>query len=355
MARDAQHRAAEAERRAGAAEQRLATAEAALAQRQGLLQRAEVLRAAGFEEDALARLAEALAGAAQAEGRPTAEVVGAFLEAAADWRILAELRSQVAAARQQAEEAEAQAKARMAEVRVTEQAVRAARWLLGRKVSAAVVEAWQAVAAKVGLTEADLATGLARALEEHGSLEAARRAWTESVAKLRAEHRRLTAEVAALGAEREGLAAGIAAVQDAGIAKVREVADTASAEVRRAAAEFQRLAAEAAELREEVTFAQALRAGDPALWQRVQPGVWQGILARLEQWSETNLANPEVAIPDEVRRQAKGSPDYPALYGPFRVPLRGLVAWLQACLAAADADPERAVLAAGVRDGRGQP
>jgi hypothetical protein len=352
MARDAQHRAAEAERRAGAAEQRLATAEAALAQRQGLLQRAGALHAAGFDEQALARLAEALAGAAQAEGRPAAEIVAAFLQAAADWRRLAELRAQVAAAEQQAGQAERQAQVRVAAAKLTERAVHAAAYLVRRKVTTAAVESWQAVAAKLGLADEALASSLAHALEEHGSLEGAREAWSAAIAKLRTDHAKLTGEVGALRREQEGLAAAIAAVREAGIAKVREVADTAAAEVRRAAAEFERLATDAVELREEVTFAQALRAGDHALWQRVEPGVWQRILARLEQWSETNLANPEVAIPDEVRRQAKGSPDYPALYGPFRVPLRGLVAWLQAGLAAAGAEPVRALLAAAA-DGNG--
>jgi predicted nucleic acid-binding Zn-ribbon protein len=329
MARDAQHRAAEAERRARAAEQRLATAEAALAQRQGLLQRAEALYAAGFDEQALAGLGEALAAAARAEGRPAAEIVAAFLQAAADWRTLAELRSQVAAARRQAEEAEAQAKARMVEARLTERAVRAARWLLRRKVPTAVVEAWQAVAAKLGLADADLATGLARALEEHGRLEAARRAWTEAVAKLRAEHRRLTAEVAALRAEREGLAAAIAAVREAGIAKVQEVADAATAEVRRAAAEFQRLAAEAVELGEYVALARALANRDPEAWRAVQPETWAGLLARLLDWAEARLVGAvEVEAPEPVKGLVEEQVRYPYTKGPMRLTVPQLVTWL---------------------------
>ena len=325
QATDADQRAAQAERRASAAEKRLASAEAALADRQGLIARADALRTAGFDEDALVRLGDALAGAAKAAGKPAAEVVPAFLDAAVGWRHLAELRAQVAAAEQQAQ-------ARMADAKLTERAVKAARWLLRQKVTIPTVEAWQAAAARARITGEELATGLARALEEHGSLEAARQAWSATVAKLRADHAKLTGKVTALRRERDGLTAAIASVRDAGIAKVRETAGAATAEVRRAAAEYGRLSTDAAELRQDVDFAKALRAGSPSLWQRVEPQAWEGILFRLEQWSAANLANPEVPIPDAVRKQVKGSVEYPALHGPARLPLRGLTAWLAAGL-----------------------
>ena len=120
--------------------------------------------------------------------------------------------------------------------------------------------------AKLGLIDEALATGLARALEEHGPMEAVRKAWAAAVARLRAEHAKLTGEVAALRRERDGLTAAITAVQEAGIAEVREMADIAAAEVRRAAAQFERVATEAAELGQTVQFAQALRSSDPELW-----------------------------------------------------------------------------------------
>jgi len=344
----AEEDATRCEARAAAAEQRLAAAEAALAQRQALLQRAEALHAAGFDEQALARLGEALAGAAQAEGRPTAEVVAAFLEAVADWRSLGELRSQVAAARRQAEEAEAQAKERVADARLTERAVRAARWLLERKVSTAAVEAWQAVAAKLGLADADLAVGLARALEELGSLEAARRARAEAVAKLQAEHRRLTAEVVALRGERDGLAAAIAAVREAGIAKVREVADAAAAEVRRAVAEFERIAAEAAELAEHVRLARALATRDPEAWRGVQPETWLGLLGHLLAWAEAHLADAvQVEPPEAVRTVLEEQVRFPYSKGPVRLTLAQLLGWLGSALRG----PALGVLAT-VADGR---
>ena len=186
-------------------------------------------------------------------------------------------------------------------------------------------------------------------------MEAARGQWTAAVAQLRAAHAQLTEEVAALRRERDGLTAAIVAVRDAGIARVRATAEAAAAEVRRAAAEFERLGREAAELRTDVDFAHALRVGEPALWQRIEPRAWEGILLRLEQWSEANLANPEVPLPGELRQQVRGSNDYPALHGPLRVPLRGLAAWLRAGLAAAGQEPLRALLAAGAhRDGQGR-
>lgn|GEM_PF-4631482 len=143
-------------------------------------------------------------------------------------------------------------------------------------------------------------------------MEAVRQAWSAAVAKLRADDAKLLGEVAALRRERDGLSAAIAAVRDAGMAEVRDVADAATAEIRRAAAEFERVSAQAAELGPTLTFAQALRSPDPELWSHVEPEAWQGILHRLEQWSAANLANPEVPIPDEVRKQAKGIHEYPS-------------------------------------------
>ncbi len=41
-----------------------------------------------------------------------------------------------------------------------------------------------------------------------------------------------------------------------------------------------------------------------------------------------------------------GLHEYPAAYGPARVPLRGLVAWLRAGVAMVGAEPARTLLAA---------
>ena len=336
-AKESEKRAREAERRASAAEKRLAAAEAGLCERQALLERADALRAGGFDDATLTKLGEVLAGAAQAEGKPTAQAVAGFLDAATDWRQLAELRAQVVAAEEKARETEAACRRKEQQAKLRSVAVDWAVWLVRRKITAEAVGTWQAIAAKLGLADEALATGLARALEEHGSLEAARKAWSAAVAEHRAEHGKLTAEVGALRRERDGLTAAIVAVREAGIAQMQEVANAAAAEIRRAAAAFERVATEAAELGQTVEFAQALRSSDPDLWSRVDADAWQGILRRLEQWSAANLANPEVPMPEDVRRQVKGSHDYPSLHGPLRMPLRGLVAWTRAAVNAADA------------------
>ena len=54
---------------------------------------------------------------------------------------------------------------------------------------------------------------------------------------------KITAEVAALRRERDGPGADLDAVRDVGIARVQEAVEAATAEVRRAAAEFERLTA----------------------------------------------------------------------------------------------------------------
>lgn len=332
-ARESQKRAGQAERRASAAEKRLASADAALTERQALLDRADALHAAGFAADALARLGEALAAAAQAEGKPVADVVAGFLDAAADWRRLGELRAQVAAAEQRAEQAEAHAKARAAEAKLNEGAVRAGRWLAQRRIAGSTVEAWQAVAAKLGLADEALATGLGHALEEQGSLEAVRRAWAAAVAKLRAEHGKLTGEVAALLRERDGLTAAIAAVRDAGIAQLRETADTAAGEVRRAAAEFAGTQTRAAELDRHVRMAQALASGDRAMWQRVEPETWAGLLAHLLRWADARMvAAIEVEPPEAVRGRLEDQVRYSYAKGPLRLTLSQLVGRLAAGL-----------------------
>ncbi len=302
-------------------EKRLASAEAALADRQGLIARADALRPAGF--------GEILAGSAQAEEKLATEVVPAFLDAAADWRRLAELRAQVAAADQQAQDAQRQAQARMADARLTERAVKAARWLLRQKVTIPTVEAWQAAAAKAGLTGHALATGLARALEQHGSLEAARQAWSAAVANLRVEHTKITAEVAALRHEREDLTAAIGAVRDAGIAEVRQVADAATAEVRRAAAEFEHLSTRAAELGQHVRMAEALASQDAAMWRRVEPETWAGLLAHLLRWAGARMvAAVEVEPPEPVKGRLEDQVRYSYSKGPVRLTLPESVGWL---------------------------
>ena len=111
-----------------------------------LLDRADALQAAGFDAAALGRLSDALTDAAQAEGKPIAEVVAAFLEAAGNWRRLAELRGQVADAEKAGKEADRQARRQQAEAKLSDRAVQAGRWLIQNKVTVPTVEAWQTAA-----------------------------------------------------------------------------------------------------------------------------------------------------------------------------------------------------------------
>ncbi len=354
-ATEAEKRATQAERRASAAEKRLAFAEKAVAERQALLDRADALQVAGFDADALARLGEVLFGAAQVEGQPTEEVVSAFLDAAADWRRLAELRAQVAAAEKGAQQAEAACRRREREAKVRSVAVDWAVWLVRRKVTPETVGAWQSVAAKLGLTDDGLATGLARALEEHGTLEASRTAWSASVAKLRADHAKLTGQVAALRREREGLTAAIAAVRDTGIAGVRGVAEAAAAEIRRAAAEFERVQNRAIELAKHVQMAQALASDDPALWQRVEPETWARLLAHLLRWADARLvAGIDVEPTEAIRSRLEDQVRYSYTKGPVRLTLTQLVAWLVVALQGTVVRGVSALLAAGA-GGAGRP
>jgi hypothetical protein len=329
QASDAEKRAGLAERRASAAEKRLASAEGALAQRQALVGRADALRGAGFDGDALRRLGEALGGAAQAEGKPTAEVVAHFLDAAADGRRLAELRAQVAAAEDQARGTEAACRRKEQEAKVRSVAVDWAVWLMRQRITAETVGAWQAIAAKLGLADEALAAGLARALEEHGSAESAHRAWAVAVTKLRTDHAKLTGEVSALRRERDGLTAAIGAVRDGAIADVRKVAEMAAAEVRRAAAAFEHLTTQAAGLARHVRVAEALASQDPAAWERVEPETWAGLLAHLLPWAEARLlAAVDVEPPEGVKGRLEDQGRYPYTKGPVRLTLAQLVGWI---------------------------
>ncbi len=330
QASDANDRAAQAGRQVAAAQKKLAAAEAALAKRQALLDRAAALKAAGFDDAALGRLTDALTAAAKAEGKLVADIVVAFLEAAGNWRTLAELHAQVAEAEKAAKEANRQARRTQAEAKLSDRAVKASRWLVRNKVTVPTVEAWRAAAEKVGITEETLATGLAHALEQHGTLDATRLAWSAAIGKLQAEHDNLTQELTALRTERDGITAAIGAARKAGIAEIRSVADQSAAEVHRVAAEFEQLTARSAELGQHIRMAQALHSDNLDDWRAVRPGTWAEILGHLPDWAE---ARDAVAVeiqphPDTCKRveeQAK----YSTLHGPVRLTLPELVEWLE--------------------------
>lgn len=103
---DVEQPAVQAKREVAAAEKRRAPAQADIARRQMLIDRADALQAPGFDAAALARLAEVLGACAQAQGKPVAEVVDAFLAAAADGRTLGELGGRIAGTEKAAEDGE---------------------------------------------------------------------------------------------------------------------------------------------------------------------------------------------------------------------------------------------------------
>ena len=330
QAKDAEKRATEAGRRAASAEKRLASAGVALQKQQALLDRADALQAAGFDAAALGRLSDALTDAAQAEGKPIAEVVAAFLEAAGNRRALAELRAQVADAEKAGKEADRQARRQQAEAKLSDRAVNAGRWLIQNKVTVPTVEAWRAAAEKAGLTAEAVATGLAHALEQSGTLEAARLSWSAAIGKLQAEHDNLTQEVEVLRTERAGITAAIGAARKTGIAQIRSVADQSAAEVRRVAAEFKQLAARSAELGQHIRMAQALRSDNLDDWRAVRPGTWAEILSYLPDWAEARgAAAVEVQPHPDTRKRVEEQAKYPSLHGPVRLTLPELVEWLE--------------------------
>ena len=330
QASDANDRAAQAGRQVAAAQKKLAAAEAALTKRQALLDRAAALKAAGFDDAALGRLTDALTAAAKAEGKLVADIVVAFLEAAGNWRTLAELHAQVAEAEKAAKEANRQARRTQAEAKLSDRAVKASRWLVRNKVTVPTVEAWRAAAEKAGLTAEAVATGLAHALEQHGTLEAARLSWSAAIGKLQAEHDNLTQEVEVLRTERDGITAAIGAARKTGIAQIRSVADQSAAEVRRVVAEFEQLTARSAELGQHIRMAQALGSDSLDDWRAVRPATWAGILSYLPDWAEARgAAAVEVQPHPDTRKRVEEQAKYPSLHGPVRLTLPELVEWLE--------------------------
>lgn len=325
-ARECEERAEKAERLLASSEQRLSSAERVLARHQALLDRADELHAAGFGEESLSRLGEVLQAAAMAEGKSTADTVTAFLDAAADWSRLAELRAGISAAEKRAAGTEADAHRRIEQAHLTQRAVAVARWLVQQKISTDTVEHWHAIAAKAGFTSETLAAALARALEQYGDLEKTRAAWIKAMGDLRKQHTQLTAEGTALRQEREAITAAIGAVQKHGIAAIRQTAEAASAEVQRVAEEFGSLTRQAEELRREMAFAHAMR--NPDAWAEVEPDAWIAIMGHFIRWTQVQGVDAEAPVPEALRKIVEDQAKYPSLHGPIRLPLGALAAWM---------------------------
>ena len=211
-----------------------------------------------------------------------------------------------------------------------------------------------------GIPPAEAVSRLLEAGEHHGRLvdfEAQAIPAERRLQRAQVELARLTPAISALREEREDLKAGLAAIADDGtsqLAKVQQVAVTALQKVQRAAegalqqagtraqaqaqaaeqaaerslAGYRRVTREVSLLEQDVTFARLLRDHDADYWQVVAPSSWQMVLTRLAAWAGAVAPDLPVPLPTEVKRVVAGSIDYPAVYGAFRVPLLGLVAWL---------------------------
>ena len=217
-----------------------------------------------------------------------------------------------------------------------------------------------AVADGEGIPPAQAVPHLLEAGEHHGRLvdfEAQAVAAERRLQRAQSELTRLTPAIQALREEREALKAGLAAIAADGtsqLAKAQQVAVTAVQKVQRAAelvvqqagaaaqaqaraaeqaaerslAGYRRLTREAALLEQDVTFARLLRDPDAGYWQVVAPSSWQVVLTRLAAWAGAVTPDLPVPIPEPVKGVVAGSVSYPAVYGPLRVPLLGLIAWL---------------------------
>ncbi len=230
----------------------------------------------------------------------------------------------------------------------------------GDETLAAIGRLIAAVADGDGIPPAEAVTRLLEAGEHHGRLvdfEAQALAVERRLQRAQSELARLTPTVAALRDEREVIKAGLAAIAADGtsqLARAQQVAVTALQEAQRAAqgalqqagmraqsqaqaaeqaaerslAGYRRLTREAALLEQDVTFARLLRDPDARYWQVVAPSSWQVVIARLAAWAGAVVPDLPVPIPEPVKGVVAGSVSYPAVYGPLRVPLLGLIAWL---------------------------
>lgn len=309
------------------------------------------------------------AAVAQAESVPPAEAAARFIQAATDYAELARFRQQVDEAEKRAKEAVADAAERERNARVRAVAIAWAAWFVQRGVTENTVAAWEAVGQALGLTAENLAQGLNGALQQFGSLEAACRAKAQERDTLAVEVVKLTSGNKTLREEQARIRAALDAVTNDGGARIARLEKAATAAIEgartrtqgalaaldgRMTATLDRLAAlerEAAELQTLVGWARALASRTPDNWRHVEPDAWVALMWHLGRWVEAAGANPDVPLPESLRKSVEDQAKYPALYGPVRVPLRALAAWLAKGLRDVPAEVVWA-LAAGPRRGR---
>lgn len=329
---------------------------------QAVLDRLKELTGKGFGEAQLAKLVDVLAGWMTKSGLKPPEAVDRFLEAAGHFSDIRSLEQERARAERDKTVAEAEAKKAIAQNKLTTEAVKAAKWLASRRLSSETVLAWRAIADQLGLPTEGFPQGMADALKQYGTLEAACRAKAKERDDLTKQVEKLKAETATLQTEKQHIQAALEAVAKDGQGRVRTAEKTATSKIRsvkeealtaiRSASEqfetavkkadaqmtstlqrFERLSREAAELERDVAFARALRTADPTPWLDVTAEHWDALLSRFLEWARAyRINNAEVPIPDEVKKAGRGSIEFPALHGQFRLPLCSIADWLRAGL-----------------------
>ena len=259
---------------------------------------------------------------------------------------LAAVEQHVRAAQDQARQAEAAAVAKAQAAKVRAQAVDAAAWCIRHGIGAHTLTAWQAIATALDGPAADLAQGVATALERYGRLEVACQAQATERDALATEVQRLRAATKRLRADQARLQAALTAVHDNGAARVAAAETAAVAAIRHTsqraqqtlgsldaavAAALERVAAverEASAMRQYVNWARALADPDPTAWDGVGPEAWLTLFGRWQQWVQRQGVTTEIPLPADLAPTLARQAQWPTLYGPLRLSLPALSAWL---------------------------
>ena len=345
-AQAAEARARRAEDAAQAAEQRLAASEATLARNQESLRQVKALAAAGWTADALATLTRLFTRETAVSAQPVSDAVARCLAVMQTATDLAAAEQQMRTAQDQARQAEAAAVAKARAAKLRANAVDAATWCLRRGIGPDTLTAWQAIATALDVPAADLAQGLASALEQYGTLAAAchaqaaeRDAWATEVQRLRAATQRLRADQArlqaALTAVHDEGSTRVAAAETAAITAIRRTSQRAQqtlgsldAAVAAAMAHVAAAERDAQALQTYVAWARALGDPDPAAWDGVGPEAWLALVGRWQQWVNRQGVISEIPLPADLAPALMRQAQWPTLYGPVRLSLPALSSWL---------------------------
>ena len=345
-AQAAEARAHRTEGAVQAAEHRLAAMQATLARHQDAWQQVKTLAGAGWTADALASLTRLFTRETAENGQPVSDAVARCLAVIQTATDLAAAEQHVRTAQDAAREAEAAAVAKARAAKLRANAVDAATWCLRRGITPQTLTAWQSIATALDMPAADLAHGLASALEQYGTLAAACHAQAAERDALATDLQRLRAATQRLRADQARLHAALTAVHDEGSTRLAVAETAAVAAIRRTsqraqqtlgsldaavAAALERVATaerDAQALQTYIAWARALTDPDPAAWDGVGPEAWLALLGRWQQWVHRQGLAPEIPLPADLVPTLTRQAQRPTLYGPVRLSLPALSAWL---------------------------